>query len=217
MKRSQTRVIYSILICLTILIHTGCATMFAPSNDNITIKTIPSGAEVYLGANNIGKTPLTYTFDRDTFEQRTLTIRLQGYKTQELLLQKSLEKSALFNFVFFITTCGATSWGIDALSGNMIKYYPDSYLIDLVKEGATSGRTDQLRLHRLRFVVLNKDNLQKDIAMGDGEFLKAFFVGKQPEFTPRDYQMFLSRIILQSQALLVLADPVVFFNRLEEI
>jgi len=45
----------------------GCATMFAPDSDDITFKTEPEGAEIYDGVNLIGKTPLTYSFVRNTF------------------------------------------------------------------------------------------------------------------------------------------------------
>ena len=121
----------SIILCIMCsALFAGCASMFAPNSDNITIKTNPEGADVYYGGNLLGQTPLTYSFKRETFEQKKLNIRKEGYKNQELLLEKTIEKIALFNLGFTTTTFGATSWGIDAATGNAIKYSPDSYLID---------------------------------------------------------------------------------------
>lgn len=121
------RVVKSHLItaCIISLVLSSCATMFAPSKDEITIKTDPEGADVYEGVNLLGKTPLTHTFDRETSGQKVLTIKKQGHKSHKLELGKTLEEKALLNFVFFLTTMGATSWGIDAISGNMVKYSPD--------------------------------------------------------------------------------------------
>jgi hypothetical protein len=147
--------------CFAFILN-GCATMLAPGADTITIKTIPAGAQVYDGATLLGKTPITHSFKRETFEQKTLTLRLPGYKSQELMLQRSLEKKSLWNFVFFLTTCGATSWGIDALNGNMVMYSPDSYLIDMKKNGAGPQNKDGARWDRIRFAVMNRDNLMEN-------------------------------------------------------
>ena len=204
------------LLCIAFILN-GCATMLAPNTDTVTIKTIPSGAVVYDGVNVLGKTPLTQSFKRDTFEQKTLTIRLQGYKSQELMLQRVMEKKALYNFVFFITTCGATSWGIDALNGNMVMYSPDSYLIDLRKSGNSSSDKDQTRWDRIRFAVMNRDNLMKDVALGNGEYLRAYFETLPPSPSADGYQEFLDKVAGHACGLLTAGDAVDFCQALENI
>ena len=206
----------TIILCTLCMLLSGCATMFAPNSDKVTIKTDPAGADVYEGANLLGKTPLTYTFKREVFDKKILTIKKSGYASQEMLLNKSLEKTAIWNFGFFITTCGATSWGIDALSGNMVKYTPDSYFIDLTKRGDAASREDHLRVQRIRFVLLNQGNLLKDIAAGDGEYLKAYFEMRLPKQTPDAYQGFLGHVSGQAPLLLCLNDPVEFYYELEK-
>jgi hypothetical protein len=195
----------------------GCASMYAPSSDNITIMTIPEGADVYYGTHLLGKTPLTYSLARNTFERKILNIRKKGYKNQELLLEKTLEGKALWNLAFITTTLGVTSWGIDAANGNMIKYSPDSYLIDLEKDDNSSSQKGQARLQRLRFVALNQDNLKKDIATGDGEYLRVYFASKLSNTAFNNYQDFLSHVSNQAPFLLPLRDPVEFYNCLENI
>jgi hypothetical protein len=203
-------------LCIAFILN-GCATMLAPNADTITIKTIPAGAQVYDGANLLGKTPLTHSFKRETFEQKTLTIRLAGYKSQDLMLQRVLEKKSLWNFAYFITTCGATSWGIDALNGNMIMYSPDSYLIDMRKNGAGSQNKDQASWDRIRFAVLNRDNLMKDVAIGNGEYLRAYFETLPVPPSTEGYQEFLEKVAGRAHDLLSTGDAVDFWYVLENI
>lgn len=202
--------------CALCMLLSGCATMFAPDSDKVTIKTSPADAEVYEGATLLGKTPLTHSFKRDTFEKKILTIKKDGYTSEELPLNKVLEKTALWNFGFFITTCGATSWGIDAHSGNMIKYSPDSYYIELEKKGNSVSRDDHLRLQRLRFVLLNQDSLMKDIAVGEGAYLKAYFEMRPFQQAFTDYRGVLSPVSKQALLSLRLDEPVEFFHELEK-
>jgi hypothetical protein len=190
--------------------------MFAPSKDEITINTDPEGADVYEGVNLLGKTPLTHTFDRETSGQKVLSIKKQGHKSHKLELVKTLDEKSLLNFVFFLTTMGATSWGIDAISGNMIKYSPNSYLIELEKEGHSINQIDNTRRQRLHFVVLNYADLIKDIAKGNGEYLKAYYEIRPSEQISDNYQEFLNRISNQVQFLLVLNDPVDLYIELEK-
>jgi hypothetical protein len=198
------------------MLLSGCATMFAPDNDKITIKTEPAGADVYEGANIIGKTPLTHSFKRVALERKTLLIRKEGYTSEELNLQKSLETTALWNIAFILTTGGATSWAIDAHSGNMTKYSPDSYFIELGKKGNTVSQEEHMRRQRIRFVLLNRDSLMKDIATGDGNYLRTYFE-MRPFQQPLDtYQSFLNHISGQAQLLLCLNDPVEFYYELEK-
>jgi hypothetical protein len=207
----------SIVLFIVCAFLTGCASMIAPHSDSITIRTNPEGANVYYDARLLGKTPLTYSFNRDTFERKTLSIQREGYKDQELVLEKTLEGKSLFNFVFILTTSGATSWGIDAATGNLIKYSPDSYLIDLEQDNTSTSHEEHARLQRLRFVALNQDNLKKDIATGDGEYLRAYFASRSPRISFNDYQYFLSHVAGQAPLLLPLGDPVEFYNCLENI
>lgn len=193
----------------------SCATMFSPGADEITIKSEPEGADVYDGANLLGKTPLKHSFVRDTFENRELTVKMEGRKSQKLYLGKTLEKTALFNFGF-LTTSGATSWGIDALTGHMIKYSPDSYLIDLEKEEDTAGKKEQTYRQRLRFVIVNHDCLKKDIAKGQGEYLRAYYESWPPDRPFDNYQSFLNRVSDHVRLLLAVDDPVEFHRELEK-
>jgi hypothetical protein len=204
-----------IVLCALCCHLCSCATIFAPGKDDITIKTDPEGAEIFDGADFIGETPLTHSFVRDTVEHKELTIRKKGFKSQKLYLDRTLEKVALLNFGFILTTGGATSWGIDALSGHLIRYSPDSYFIELEKETGQTSRKEQAHRKRLRFVITNQDYLKKDIAMGQGEYLRAYYEMSPPGGPFDDYRSYLSRVSGQAQSLLAVNDPVEFHHELE--
>lgn len=202
------------MIPLLILLLSGCATMFSKSSDTIMIKTEPPGAEVYLGADLLGTTPLTYTFKRNTFEQKALNIRKAEYKTKELNLGRTLEPVALFNFGFFLTTGGATSWGIDALTGAMIKYNPSSYFIDLEPIDRKPESSDINQRGRILFVLLNYGSLRDNIARRDGEYLHAYYKALR---SPRDYDAFLQTIRAHSAELLSQEDGADLYRYIEAI
>lgn len=110
MTGSEYAIGRSTMFSFILLLLSGCASMMAPISDFVTINTVPQGAEVYLGDELLGKTPVTHVFKRQTFEKKTLSIRKKGYKTRELLLETALESTALLNLGFITTTSGVTSW-----------------------------------------------------------------------------------------------------------
>ena len=205
----------AMVFLMGIIFLSGCASMYAPSSDTITINTVPPGAEVYDGVTLLGTTPLTHTFKRDTFEHKKLSIRKEKYKTHEFKLGRTLEKVALFNFGFITTTWGATSWGIDALNGNMIRYDPDSYLIDLESAGSgTESGSSLERRNRLRFVLMNYDSLRSDLARSDGDYLLAYHRLRNSR---DDYQTFLGSVLSESSVLLAQEDAVALFQSMESL
>jgi hypothetical protein len=185
-----------------LLLSSGCATMFSREYDDLTIESNPPGAEVYLGAEHIGTTPFTKRFDRETFESPQITLRKNGYKPQTVTLQRTLEKTSLLNFGFFLTTCGVTSWAIDAASGSMIRYAPDSYLIDLQRIGDEGSASWRRRHLTLAFVLSSQANLMKDISRGGGEYLEAYYHLNFAPASMNSYPAFLQAVRKESAALL---------------
>lgn len=200
------------ILLFFLLLASGCATMFSRKEDAVTIKTEPPGAEVYLGAEPLGTTPLTYTFKRDTFEQKRLTLRKAGYKTREFDLGRTLEPKALFNLGFFLTTAGASSWGTDAATGAMIRYSPDSYFLDLEPENRPSDQAERARRGRTAFVLVNHRRLTSDLARGEGESLSAYYALLG---LPERVDAFLIRMREAAPLLLSADDPVDFSEKLE--
>src|SRR6185295_3808299 len=87
----------------------GCATMFSKKSDDITIKSDPPGADVYMGLTKICVTPCTFPMERKTFEMPDVSVRKVGYGTVKVDVQKTIETTALYNLGFITTSGGITS------------------------------------------------------------------------------------------------------------
>ncbi len=151
-------------IVMLALLSTSCATLFSKGSDSITITSEPPGASVYLDARKRGVTPLTLNVKRSVLNSSYVQLKKKGYKTKKFMLKKSLTTAAIFNL------SSVLSWATDVTSGNMIQYSPNDYLIELEKnEGKTTSIFEDMSL---KFVLVNKNLILKEIASGEGEYLK---------------------------------------------
>lgn len=214
----RTRNVFPLIfLCLVSLLFGGCATMFSRNYDDLTIESNPPGAEVFMGAEQIGTTPFTKRFKRVTFETTEITFRKEGYKPQTVTLGRSLATPALGNLVFVLTTMGVTSWGIDAASGNMIQYSPTSYLIDLQRLGSEESAFWRSNHITLAFVLTNQMNLMQDISEGGGEYLEAYYQMNNAPMAAASYPSFVDTVRKESGALLLCENGLELHQALEEI
>ncbi len=208
--------------------------MFAPSHDTVVIKSEPEGAEVYAevddGTTLLGKTPLQYSFKRNTV--RNLLIKKDGWKSQELQLKRTLDPTLFGNFgsvllfsaaspnngfqILLSTTTIGAFWIVDGASGKWIKYSPDSYFLEMERDGNHEPGRPQGYLRRLRFVLFNHAELQKDIARGGGSYLTSYFELRNDGLSKSDYHAFLAVVLQESKFYLTSDDPIVFFYALEK-
>lgn len=165
------------LVLITVMILTAsCATLFGDSNDSITITSEPSGATVYLNAKKMGVTPVTFVMDRSVFDKHYIQLKKKGYKTNKFLVKKTIATAAVFNL------SSLSSWATDVTTGNMMKYSPTDYLIELEKKNgkSTSSIYDE---KDLKYMLVNNKLILKDIAQGGGEYissaLKSFEISSQ--------------------------------------
>ncbi|MFZ4712965.1 MAG: PEGA domain-containing protein [Bacteriovoracaceae bacterium] len=152
-----------IIVLLSFVLLSACATLFSNSEDAITFTSEPAGAMVYLNGVEIGRTPLSYNVDRSTFKQTEVVVKTDGHESKTFMLGRTLAVSAIFNL-----TCWP-SWLTDATSGNMIEYSPRAYFIDLRK-----AKSSQAEINRTYFVMINHKALLNDLSRGEGEFLKTY-------------------------------------------
>ncbi len=79
------QIINKLSICLIGVVFSGCATLFAPERESLSITSSPNKAEVYLNGNERGETPLslqlnpakTYNvkFKKSGYEPEIRTVR----------------------------------------------------------------------------------------------------------------------------------------------
>lgn len=122
-----------LLLAIIALLFQSCATVLS-SKTYISVKeNAPAGAKVYVNDVFQGETPLTFAYDdspNSIFKKKQahiLTIKMDGFKTQTVPLQRKLQAGyLLFDFfgwpVFHI---------IDFCTGALYTYYPKNIKCDM--------------------------------------------------------------------------------------
>ena len=110
---------------LLVFLFSSCATIISTAKQNIQFKSNPSNASIFIDEVEVGKTPLEKTLS--TNREHILEIKLDGYKTYETKLTKTL------NGWFFgnILIGGIIGLIIDASTGAMYKLTPSQINAEL--------------------------------------------------------------------------------------
>lgn len=119
------------LLAAVSLLTTSCATLFSGSKDRIVFKSNPAGATIYKNGIEECKTPCTLSVKR-SFEDTDVEFKLDGYETRLITLDKK------FNTVSILNLGNLIGWGIDFMSGSIMKYDKKQYELNLSKENKTS-------------------------------------------------------------------------------
>ena len=186
----------------TLLSLAGCATLFSNKDNTITFESEPAGAKVYIDGLYLGETPVSKRVDPDTFGNKVVSFKKEGYQTQSFELRKSLNTASLWNLGFITTTLGVSSWGTDALSGKMVEYTPKGYVIELKKK-ADSEEEAGLKPSALEYAVSNYQKLREDLARNSGETLQTYAALRG---------LRIERLIAKKEALLKTSNGLVFYR-----
>ncbi len=117
------------LLFTTLLFTSGCATIFTGTKQTIQLDSEPSGAMVQVDGIDRGETPLALSLQKGN-EGQVIRLEKEGYRARTFQAQTTFNGVAvlnLFNLLF---------WGIDAASGALWKYDPQTYMMRLEKEEA---------------------------------------------------------------------------------
>ena len=104
----------------TIVVFTSCATIFTGTSDRISFTSEPPGATVFIDGNEQCITPCNVRVAR-SLNERDVAISLDGYEVRMITLDRE------FNLVSILNFGNLLGWGIDALSGAIFRYEPESY------------------------------------------------------------------------------------------
>jgi hypothetical protein len=127
------------LLLVTILLVSSCATIFTGTKDRISFQSNPSGAIIYKDGVELCTTPCSYKIKR-SINDTDLEFKLDGYQTRVITLDKQL------NIVSIINLGNLVGWGIDALSGAVMKYDRKSYDINL-SPNTTASKLEPSRIN----------------------------------------------------------------------
>jgi len=128
------------LLVATMLFMTSCGTLFTGTKDRITFNTNPPGATIYIDGVEQGVTPLTMKVKR-SLSDKDVEFKLDGYETRLITLSKE------FNIVSVINLGNLLGWGIDALSGSVMKYDQKSYDITLKNKNTSMINPSRININ----------------------------------------------------------------------
>lgn len=121
-----------VMLFMVGLLTSSCATLFTGSKDSITFNSEPSGATVYLNGIELCKTPCRVPVKRELGDT-DVEISLDGYQTRMITLDKE------FNVVSILNLGNLLGWGIDAVTGSVMKYDRKQYNIELKEDKSVSS------------------------------------------------------------------------------
>ena len=110
---------------------TSCATIFTGSTDDISFRSDPPGATIYIEGLEQGTTPATVTVKRPGFGETEVVLELDGYEDKVFTLQSEFNAVSILNFA------GLVGWAIDIATGAVKKYNPKGYRLDLEPESSS--------------------------------------------------------------------------------
>jgi hypothetical protein len=204
-------ILFGLTACLALA---GCATIFSDGQDVVTFNSNVDKTKVFLDGSKIGETPLTLALER-RLQNRTLKFTKEGYQTQEMLLAKTFN----MNFGMILDLTGTaltlTPMGVDALSGNMIRYSPTDYHIEMVPKKTGDLKIFRQRMASMRFAAYNFPDIQRDLVSGTGEFLEGL---KASFHVPPAHSEAFEEVLQANLEVLITADNgLEFWKRLNQL
>jgi hypothetical protein len=121
------------LLAMTLLMSllTSCATLFTGTKDVISFDSEPKGAMVYIDGLEVCRTPCRTPVKR-SLDGKQVELSLDGYETRVILLDTK------FNLVAALNLGNIFGWGIDALTGTIMRYDRKNYKVELEKSKRVS-------------------------------------------------------------------------------
>lgn len=125
----------------------GCATIVQGSNQNVSVASSPTGAQVTIDGKNMGVTPMVAQLARK--KSHKVQISMAGYQPYEIEMTKGVSGWVAGNVLFG----GIPGFVVDAITGAMYKLTPDTITGELGQMSAMTGPRDQIMVR----VVLAAD------------------------------------------------------------
>lgn len=122
------------LLTLSSALFSGCASIFGDNTRNISIKSNPSGAKIFIDNVQYGTTPSIISLTNYIYSGKVISLKKEGYETQSTMINSKFQPVGLWNILFW------PGFLIDAAAGNTVKIDPQHLNVDLTLE--TEERKD---------------------------------------------------------------------------
>jgi hypothetical protein len=160
------------LLAVAALALGGCATIFTGTTDPLSFEANVPGVKLSVDGRYLGELPLKLPTSRNFMGGQQFIARFEkeGYVTQEFKLQREFNMVAILDI-----SSPLTSGGIDILSGSLLKFSPTDYHVQMLQQGQAATSPEFRRATGVyRCALVNHRAIQKDLARGGGESLRAF-------------------------------------------
>ena len=121
----------------------SCATIISGTSQDIYINSNPEGATIYDGGLKVGKTPATITVKKSGFNDKEISLSLEGHERRTFILKKSFDAVAILNLA------GILGWAVDFATGAVFKYDRTNYDLDLDPKAFNIEELEKDQLGRL--------------------------------------------------------------------
>jgi len=115
------------IVCLS-----SCATILTGTRDRVNFRSNVEGATVSKDGNTLCKTPCSVKIKRK-LNGADIEVSKEGYETKMLSLETSFNAVSVINLFSFF------GWGIDLITGAVVRYDPRTYNIELSKMKPTAA------------------------------------------------------------------------------
>jgi hypothetical protein len=137
----------SFIVLGLIIVLAGCATITRGTEEALVISSTPSGAQVELSNGMSGRTPASFTIDRD--KEVVVTISKDGYETVTVNVSCQVAGAGAAGMAGNVVLGGLIGAAVDAGSGAMMEHKPNPVEVTLEPIGPSS----HLRSSRYRLLV----------------------------------------------------------------
>jgi hypothetical protein len=120
------KLLSSLAIISTISLSvSGCASLFGDNNRQITVKSQPSGANIYVDGINYGTTPSVISLPTYVWNGQPIIVKKSGFQDTGVLINSKFQNVGLLNILFF------PGFLVDAATGNTMKIDPNRLNVEV--------------------------------------------------------------------------------------
>jgi hypothetical protein len=124
MKPSMKTII-AVGLASSMLLMTGCASVFKGQDQVLSFSSEPDGATVRIDGKVVGQTPMSTKVKKSSVD--SISIEKDGFKTETMAPEKRFDNVAFLNIFWDLSTT-------DLITGAAYEYQPSNFHYKLKKE-----------------------------------------------------------------------------------
>lgn len=167
----NNRMIVLFLAGVSLLLSSGCATLFSGSSEPVTFNSTPDNATISISGQVMGKTPATITLKRKP--DQVVEFSREGYQPTKMQLTTQTNPWIFANILWcWLCPLSTTT---DYSTGAFYEYSPNKFYVTLVATGAAPIGAESKQTRVRTYIVSNYANILNELNTSESEYLKALW------------------------------------------